>query len=58
MESCLEGLILYLLMNKMPGVRLTSSFWSSLTTERDEIRRAFRVAYEYAPTSLCIFALR
>ncbi|ODM18034.1 hypothetical protein SI65_06822 [Aspergillus cristatus] len=42
-----RGFILYLLMNELPGVRLTNSFWSLGATERDEIRQAFKAAWKY-----------
>lgn len=43
------GYIVYILMDRLPGVRL-NDFWARDATERQEIRDAFKVAYEYVRT--------
>ncbi|KAJ9359018.1 hypothetical protein DTO280E4_4881 [Paecilomyces variotii] len=40
------GFILYLLMNELPGVRLTDDFWNLERAERDKIRQSFKAAWE------------
>lgn len=49
--------ILYLLMNELPGVRLTNSFWSLGATERDEIRQALKAAWKYCSLFSLMVAL-
>jgi hypothetical protein len=41
-----QGYILYILMNRLPGVPL-GKFWLMNEAERHDIREAFKVAYEY-----------
>lgn len=42
-----QGYILYVLMNRLPGVPLGDIFWQLDAAERQDIRDAFKIAYEY-----------
>lgn len=42
-----QGYILYILMNRLPGVPLGDIFWQLDAAERQDIRGAFKIAYEY-----------
>lgn len=41
-----QGYIIYILMNRLPGVPL-EKFWLMDAAERHEIRDAFKTAYQY-----------
>lgn len=50
-----KGFILYLLMNRLPGLRLGPVFWNLESSEREEIRQKFKAAWKYGPLSLHAF---
>ena len=46
------GFLYYILMDQAPGIQLKDDvFWSFEYGERDRIRNAFRVAWEYVVSS-------
>jgi hypothetical protein len=52
------GGYMWYLMNKLPGVPLSGLFWKLERPERDQIRKAFKTAFEYDFPSIQVPALR
>ena len=42
-----DGYLVFLLLEQVPGVRLDSVYWDLSSSERQKIRRSFRIAWEY-----------